>query len=105
MISKKTKALEGIYRLSDYLDKRLGEKTKEETAAVNAVIDYITTLSDLTWIPISKAVPNEEGEYLTTTFHGSVYCDHWNGEYFERTETVIAWMKKPEPYMWRNDDE
>lgn len=72
----------------------------ETNCKLECVMAYITFDG---WIPISKAVPDEEGEYLTTTIHGSVYCDHWNGECFERTETVIAWMEKPDPYLWRND--
>ena len=100
MISKKTLALEGVMKLRHYLDNRVGGMTKEEKESINAILDFISTPSDLEWIPISKAVPDEDGEYLTTTIHGSVYCDNWNGEFFERTETVIAWMKLPAPYKW-----
>lgn len=50
------------------------------------------------WIPISKEVPKENGEYITSTMHGEVYCDYWDGDRFDRTETVIAWMPKPLPY-------
>lgn len=50
------------------------------------------------WIPISKEVPKERGKYITTTMHGEVYCDYWNGVAFDRSETVIAWMPLPQPY-------
>lgn len=102
MISKKTLALEGVMKLRHYFDNRVGGMTKEERASINEILDFISMPSYLEWIPISKAVPDEGGEYLTTTIHGSVYCDHWNGEYFERTETVVAWMNLPTPYKWED---
>lgn len=50
------------------------------------------------WISVSDSVPQEKGYYLTTTMHNEVYCDYWEGEYFGRTELVIAWMPLPKPY-------
>lgn len=50
------------------------------------------------WIPCSERLPEERGFYLTTTKDKAVYCDHWNGDNFDRTEIVIAWMPLPEPY-------
>lgn len=50
------------------------------------------------WIPVSDRLPEKEGDYITTTMYNEVYCDYWNGEYFNRTETVIAWMDLPAPY-------
>lgn len=50
------------------------------------------------WIPLSKRPPEDTGYYLTTTIYGEVYCDYWDGVCFNRTEEVIAWMPKPEPY-------
>lgn len=50
------------------------------------------------WIPCSDELPKEKGEYLTTTKNEEVYCDYWNGENFDRTEYIIAWMPKPQPY-------
>ena len=50
------------------------------------------------WIPCSERLPEETGYYLTTTMYREVYCDFWNGENFDRTEFVIAYMPLPEPY-------
>lgn len=50
------------------------------------------------WIPCSKRLPEETGYYLTTTMYREVYCDFWNGENFNRTEFVIAYMPFPKPY-------
>lgn len=50
------------------------------------------------WIPVSERLPEENGYYLTTTMNHEVYCDYWNGECFDRTETVIAWKPLPAPY-------
>jgi len=50
------------------------------------------------WIPISVDTPKKDGDYLTTTLDGKVYCDHWTECCFDRTETVIAWMPKPQAY-------
>lgn len=51
-----------------------------------------------TWNPISESQPVIKGFYLTTTIHHEVFCDYWNGENFDRTEAVIAWMDLPNPY-------
>ena len=50
------------------------------------------------WIPVGEMLPKEKGYYLTTTMYECVFADFWNGEEFNRTETVIAWMPTPEPY-------
>lgn len=50
------------------------------------------------WIPCSERLPEEGGNYLTTTMYQEVYCDYWTGNNFNRTEMVIAWMPLPEPY-------
>lgn len=50
------------------------------------------------WIPCSERLPKDNGYYLTTTMYHEVYCDYWEEERFNRTETVIAWMPLPEPY-------
>lgn len=61
-------------------------------------------ISEKDWIPVSKRLPETDnpsegkGYYLTTTKNREVYCDYWNGENFDRTETVIAWMPRPKPY-------
>lgn len=61
-------------------------------------------ISEKDWIPVSKRLPKTDnpsegkGYYLTTTKNREVYCDYWNGENFDRTETVIAWMPLPKAY-------
>lgn len=57
------------------------------------------------WFKVSDRIPPEKGYYLTTTIHEEVYCDYWNGEYFNRTEMVIAWLPMPEPYKVGGIDE
>ena len=52
----------------------------------------------LTWVPITKQAPKENGYYLTSTINREVYCDYWSYDHFDRTEAVVAWMKLPEPY-------
>jgi hypothetical protein len=51
------------------------------------------------WIPVSERLPEENGYYLTTTMYHEVYCDYWEENHFNRTETVIAWMPLPTPYI------
>ncbi len=50
------------------------------------------------WIPMAKKPPEQVGYYLTSTEFDQVYCDFWNGERFDRTEPVLAWMELPEPW-------
>lgn len=50
------------------------------------------------WIPVSERLPEKKGYFLTSTVFNDVYCDFWNGEEFERTEMILAWMPLPEPY-------
>jgi hypothetical protein len=57
------------------------------------------------WNPLSDGEPVSKGYYLTTTIHHEVYCDYWNGENFERTESVIAWMPLPKPYEVKDDED
>ena len=56
------------------------------------------------WIPVSKRIPETHDYYLTSTIYNQVYCDYWNGDCFDRTETVLAWMPLPEPYTKEEDD-
>lgn len=79
-----------------------GEKLKE---LVDQVVEkfksgelQITEQPQGTWNSISESQPVIKGYYLTTTIHHEVYCDYWNGENFDRTEAVIAWMELPNPY-------
>lgn len=55
---------------------------------------------EIEWTPISKDTPKEDGPYLTTTMFGEVYCNYWQGHFFDRSETIIAWAPMPEPYKW-----
>lgn len=104
MVSKRTLALETVNMLSEYLDNRIGGKTQKEKDAINAITDYILFDNQPgKWVPISKAQPEDKGEYLTTTLDGGVYCDYWDGVAFDRTETVTAWMKMPAPYVWKDN--
>ena len=64
----------------------------------------ITELPQGTWNPISESQPVIKGYYLTTTIHHEVYCDYWNGENFDRTEAVIAWMELPNPYYSEDNE-
>ena len=50
------------------------------------------------WIPASERLPEKDGYYLTTTMYYQVHRDYWNGDNWDRTEMVIAWMPLPEPY-------
>ena len=50
------------------------------------------------WTPVSEMWPEEKGYYITTTMHYEVYCDYWDGECFDRTEEIIAWMPLPKHY-------
>ena len=72
--------------------------------SIDCLLSQLMSIDELCWIPISKSVPEEKGYYLTTTIHGSVYCDHWDGDYFDRSETIIAWMPLPQPYKWEDNE-
>ena len=50
------------------------------------------------WIPCSEKLPEQKGYYLTTTMYSEVYYDYWDGDNFDRTESVIAWQPLPEAY-------
>lgn len=67
-------------------------------AAINDAKHAPTIEPEQRWIPVSERLPEKDGCYLTTTMYKQVYCDYWNGDYFDRTETVIAWMPLPSPY-------
>ena len=62
------------------------------------------TTPPLTWVPITKQAPKENGYYLTSTINREVYCDYWSYDHFDRTEAVVAWMKLPEPYKGGEKD-
>lgn len=63
-----------------------------------------TITPPLTWVPITKQAPKENGYYLTSTINREVYCDYWSYDHFDRTEAVVAWMKLPEPYKGGEKD-
>ena len=60
--------------------------------------NWLKELKRHSWIPVNKKIPETHGYYLTSTIYNQVYCDYWNGDCFDRTETVVAWMPLPEPY-------
>lgn len=60
--------------------------------------NWLKELKMLSWIPVSKSLPEKKGYFLTSTVFNDVYCDFWNGEEFERTEMILAWMPLPKPY-------
>lgn len=59
---------------------------------------YADAKAEMGWIPCSESLPEKDGYYLTTTMYYQVYRDYWNGDNWDRTEMVIAWMPMPEPY-------
>lgn len=68
--------------------------------SIDCLLSHLMHIDEFCWIPISMSTPEQPGMYLTTTMNGEVYLDHWNGDSFDRTETVIAWMELPPPYKW-----
>ena len=82
---------------SDVAIKYLGKELHGDAyATAYTAIDKTPTAQQ--WIPCSERLPEEEGYYLTTTMYQKVYCDYWNGDNFDRTEMVVAWMPLPEPW-------
>lgn len=62
------------------------------------------------WISVSKALPQESGEYLATLWSGCVIILNYSTEhkvfntYFDSDVPVIAWMPLPEPYKEELND-
>lgn len=58
----------------------------------------------MNWIPTTKALPQESGEYLATLWSGCIIILNYSIEhktfntYFDSDVPVIAWMPLPEPY-------
>ena len=58
------------------------------------------------WIPVTEALPEENGTYLACYEDATVLLDWFNGKWFfyrtnpavEETGTIIAWRPLPEPY-------
>lgn len=78
-----------------------GHFDEEDIEAFRMAMEALSAESIQRWIPCSERLPKETGEYLTTTMYGDVFCDYWKSCNFNRTEMVIAWMPKPEPYKER----
>lgn len=59
----------------------------------------------MNWIPTTKALPQESGEYLATLWSGCIIILNYSTEhkafntYFDNGVPVIAWMPLPEPYV------
>ncbi len=68
-------------------------------SAINAIKCGEVQNPKTEWVPVSEGAPKKADYYITTTIYKEVYRDYWNGERFERTETVIAWRPLPEPYQ------
>lgn len=58
----------------------------------------------MNWIPVTKALPAESGEYLATLWSGCVIILNYSTQHkafntcFDNDVPVIAWMPLPEPY-------
>lgn len=83
----------------DKMAKKVAEKALDDYVYQGKTIrEWIAIIAKNTWIPVSERSPKDIKWYLTTTMYNEVYCDYWDGERFERTESVMAWMPLPEPY-------
>lgn len=78
--------------------------------ALKMLLDKIKKAPSVTpqpnkWIAISKETPSKCGWYITTTIYNETYCDYWDGDRFNRSEVIIAWMELPEPYRAESEEE
>ncbi len=80
----------------------------ERKEAVEVVTDLCIKKEPSAWIPVSKRLPEESGDYLVTNkwkgrCSGDVYIEINIAEYRKKLKKwdcvdVIAWMPLPEPY-------
>ncbi len=80
-------------------------KSKEAREDTVNIIEALEQELETRWIPVSERLPEDSGDYLTTTMYGEVYCDYWTGINFNRQEVIIAWQPLPEPYKAESEDE
>lgn len=78
--------------------------------ALKMLLDKIKKAPSVTpqpnkWIPISKETPSKCGWYITTTIYNETYCDYWDGNRFNRSEVIIAWMELPPSYKAESEEE
>lgn len=86
-------------------DMNISQECKMELVGMVTALGYKHEKSAHQWIPCSERLPEEGGYYLTTTMYQEVYCDYWNGDNFDRTEMVIAWMPLPEPWKGEQNEQ
>lgn len=89
------KAIELLESIIPNPDVKIAIQTELYMQAIDLAIKALESSS---WIPVSKSLPEKKGYFLTSTAFDEVYCDFWNGEEFERTEMILAWMPLPQPY-------
>ena len=75
----------------------------------NFAMEFVKNLPSIEpeqkWIPVTESLP-EDGERVLITHKGGVSFGWYNGSHWERgastnhrpLQTVIAWMRLPEPY-------
>ena len=93
-------ALDALTKQADEMS-RWCERYQEQRKGVLTARNIIKDLpSAQQWIPCSERLPEEDGEYLTTTEDG--LCDvesYGDGEWFY--DDVVAWAPLPKP--WKGD--
>lgn len=89
---------------SPYFEIKIDEEQLQELVD-KAKAEVLASIELGEWIPVSERLPEKKGYFLTSTVFNDVYCDFWNGEEFERTEMILAWMPLPEPYKKEGDKE
>lgn len=77
-----------------------------ETKALKLAISALEKQEQDRWIPVTERPPEEEGNYLVTTYvcgekavEESLFLLNINGDAFWTAQNVIAWKEKPEPYQ------
>jgi hypothetical protein len=82
------------------------EKPIISPAYLKKELEVLALEQEPKWIPCSKRLPKEIGDYLVTTHNGQIarYVYMGNGtskEYWMRC--AVAWMPLPEPYKEEQD--